>query len=188
MFTHLHTHTEFSLLDGLAKIDALMERARDLGQEALAITDYYYYTTQAGEVTTAYAQSLYLDGIGIVGRSGVRTPKFDIKAIDETGANGFSFVIDDRYDKIAAVSELAETVTGDLEQGLDTPDDEEEEDDVDFRFDHYSKTIPDDEPEGNFKTLEISERLLPGMNFLHIRSQDGGENWGTTTHYPYFVK
>ena len=156
--------------------------------EALAITDYYYYTTQAGEVTTAYAQSLYLDGIGIVGRSGVRTPKFDIKAIDETGANGFSFVIDDRYDKIAAVSELAETVTGDLEQGLDTPDDEEEEDDVDFRFDHYSKTIPDDEPEGNFKTLEISERLLPGMNFLHIRSQDGGENWGTTTHYPYFVK
>ncbi len=40
MFTHLHTHTEFSLLDGLAKIDALMERARDLGQEALAITDH----------------------------------------------------------------------------------------------------------------------------------------------------
>ena len=40
MFTHLHTHTEFSLLDGLAKIDGLMERARGLGQEALAITDH----------------------------------------------------------------------------------------------------------------------------------------------------
>ena len=40
MFTHLHTHTEFSLLDGLAKIDALMERANLLGQEALAITDH----------------------------------------------------------------------------------------------------------------------------------------------------
>ena len=40
MFTHLHTHTEFSLLDGLAKIDALMERAQRLGQEALAITDH----------------------------------------------------------------------------------------------------------------------------------------------------
>ena len=40
MFTHLHTHTEFSLLDGLAKIDALMARASALGQEALAITDH----------------------------------------------------------------------------------------------------------------------------------------------------
>ena len=40
MFTHLHQHTEFSLLDGLAKIDALMARALELGQEALAITDH----------------------------------------------------------------------------------------------------------------------------------------------------
>ena len=40
MFTHLHTHTEFSLLDGLSKIPALMERARTLGQEAIAITDH----------------------------------------------------------------------------------------------------------------------------------------------------
>ena len=40
MFTHLHTHTEFSLLDGLAKIDALVNRAVNLGQEALAVTDH----------------------------------------------------------------------------------------------------------------------------------------------------
>ncbi len=40
MFTHLHLHTEFSLLDGLSKIPALMERARSLGQEAIAITDH----------------------------------------------------------------------------------------------------------------------------------------------------
>ena len=40
MFTHLHTHTEYSLLDGLSKIDPLMERAHELGQKALAITDH----------------------------------------------------------------------------------------------------------------------------------------------------
>ena len=40
MFTHLHTHTEYSLLDGLSKIDPLMARARSLGQRALAITDH----------------------------------------------------------------------------------------------------------------------------------------------------
>ncbi len=40
MFTHLHTHTEYSLLDGLSKIDPLMERAHELGMQSLAITDH----------------------------------------------------------------------------------------------------------------------------------------------------
>ena len=39
-FVHLHVHTEYSLLDGAAKIDALIEKARALGQKALAITDH----------------------------------------------------------------------------------------------------------------------------------------------------
>jgi DNA polymerase III subunit alpha len=40
MFAHLHTHTEFSLLDGLSAIPELMDRAQELGQEAIAITDH----------------------------------------------------------------------------------------------------------------------------------------------------
>ena len=40
MFAHLHTHTEYSELDGLAKIEPLIERARSLGQQAIAITDH----------------------------------------------------------------------------------------------------------------------------------------------------
>ncbi len=39
-FVHLHTHTEYSLLDGLAKIKALVKKAKALGMEALAITDH----------------------------------------------------------------------------------------------------------------------------------------------------
>ncbi|MDA8218885.1 MAG: DNA polymerase III subunit alpha, partial [Dehalococcoidales bacterium] len=39
-FTHLHVHTEFSLLDGMAKIDALLARAKEYGMGALAITDH----------------------------------------------------------------------------------------------------------------------------------------------------
>lgn len=39
-FTHLHTHSHYSLLDGLAKIDALVKRAKELGYEALALTDH----------------------------------------------------------------------------------------------------------------------------------------------------
>ena len=40
MFAHLHTHTEYSELDGLAKIEPLVARAKSLGQQALAITDH----------------------------------------------------------------------------------------------------------------------------------------------------
>ena len=39
-FTHLHVHTEYSLLDGSAKIDELVARAKELGMKALAITDH----------------------------------------------------------------------------------------------------------------------------------------------------
>jgi len=40
MFTHLHLHTEYSLLDGLSRIPLLMDRAQELGQEAIALTDH----------------------------------------------------------------------------------------------------------------------------------------------------
>ena len=39
MFTHLHTHTEFSLLDGACRIEQLVSRAKSLGMQSLAITD-----------------------------------------------------------------------------------------------------------------------------------------------------
>ena len=39
-FTHLHVHSHYSLLDGLAKIDDLLKRAKELGMEALALTDH----------------------------------------------------------------------------------------------------------------------------------------------------
>ena len=40
MFTHLHLHTEYSLLDGLTRIPPLMDRVKELGQEAVAVTDH----------------------------------------------------------------------------------------------------------------------------------------------------
>ena len=40
MFTHLHVHTEYSLLDGVSRIPKLVGRAKELGMNALAITDH----------------------------------------------------------------------------------------------------------------------------------------------------
>ncbi|MCI5747357.1 DNA polymerase III subunit alpha [Eubacterium pyruvativorans] len=39
-FTHLHLHTEYSLLDGMARIDRVVKRAKELGMDSLAITDH----------------------------------------------------------------------------------------------------------------------------------------------------
>ncbi len=39
-FTHLHVHTEYSLLDGSCKIKEIAERAKELGMDSLAITDH----------------------------------------------------------------------------------------------------------------------------------------------------
>ena len=40
MFTHLHVHSEYSLLDGMSRIKELPKRAKELGQTAIALTDH----------------------------------------------------------------------------------------------------------------------------------------------------
>src|SRR3989344_5170011 len=39
-FTHLHVHSHYSLLDGLAKIDDLVAKTKELGMNSLALTDH----------------------------------------------------------------------------------------------------------------------------------------------------
>jgi len=40
MFVHLHLHSEYSLLDGMCRFPALVQRARELGMDSLAVTDH----------------------------------------------------------------------------------------------------------------------------------------------------
>ena len=39
-FTHLHVHSEYSLLDGACRISGMMDRVKELGQTAIALTDH----------------------------------------------------------------------------------------------------------------------------------------------------
>src|SRR3989344_1586667 len=39
-FTHLHVHSHYSLLDGLPKIDELLDYVKELGMESVALTDH----------------------------------------------------------------------------------------------------------------------------------------------------
>ncbi|MEG0970095.1 MAG: PHP domain-containing protein, partial [Acidaminococcaceae bacterium] len=39
-FTHLHVHTQYSLLDGASKIEDLISYTKELGMSSIAITDH----------------------------------------------------------------------------------------------------------------------------------------------------
>ena len=39
-FTHLHLHTDYSLLDGACDVDKLVQRVASIGQKSVAMTDH----------------------------------------------------------------------------------------------------------------------------------------------------
>ena len=62
-FAHLHTHTEYSLLDGSNKIKEYVARVKELGMNSAAITDHgvmygvveFYKTAKAAGITDGSA-------------------------------------------------------------------------------------------------------------------------------------
>lgn len=67
-FTHLHVHTEYSLLDGSSKIKELVKQTKDLGMDSIAITDHgvmygiidFYKTCQAEGVKAIIGCEVYV--------------------------------------------------------------------------------------------------------------------------------
>ena len=67
-FTHLHLHTEYSLLDGLCRIEPLVERALDLGMDAMGLTDHgvlhaavdFYQKVKAAGIKPIIGSEAYL--------------------------------------------------------------------------------------------------------------------------------
>lgn len=67
-FVHLHNHTQYSLLDGLTKIPALMDAVKDFGMQAVAITDHgtmsgaieFYKTAHANQVKPIIGMETYV--------------------------------------------------------------------------------------------------------------------------------
>lgn len=69
-FVHLHTHTEFSMLDGAARIKEAVSRVREDGQRALAITDHgnmygvldFYKECRAQQINPIVGLEAYMSG------------------------------------------------------------------------------------------------------------------------------
>ncbi len=76
-FSHLHCHTQYSLLDGAARIKKLVAKASDLGQSALAITDHgnlfgvpeFYTSAQKAGVQPIIGCEFYLTPSGMHDKS-----------------------------------------------------------------------------------------------------------------------
>ncbi len=67
-FVHLHNHTQYSLLDGLTKVPALIDRVKKLGMESVAITDHgtmsgvieFYKTAKESDVRPIIGMEAYI--------------------------------------------------------------------------------------------------------------------------------
>ncbi|HEU5004620.1 MAG TPA: DNA polymerase III subunit alpha [Candidatus Saccharimonadales bacterium] len=67
-YVHLHNHTQYSLLDGLTKVPALIDRVKEMGMEAVAMTDHgtmsgvieFYKAANAGEIKPIIGMEAYV--------------------------------------------------------------------------------------------------------------------------------
>jgi DNA polymerase III alpha subunit len=67
-FVHLHTHTEYSLLDGSNKIKEYVSRVKELGMNSAAITDHgnmygvveFYKTAKAADINPVIGCEIYV--------------------------------------------------------------------------------------------------------------------------------
>ena len=75
-FAHLHVHTEYSLLDGACRIAGMMDRVKELGQSAIAITDHgvmygcidFYKAAKAAGVKPIIGCEVYVARRGLADR------------------------------------------------------------------------------------------------------------------------
>jgi len=94
-FVHLHNHTEYSLLDGAAKIEDLVNRAADYGMPACAITDHgvmygaitFYKKCKSKDIKPIIGCEVYVSGdrFSRVGRRGDSACHLVLLAENNTG-------------------------------------------------------------------------------------------------------
>jgi DNA polymerase III subunit alpha len=86
-FVHLHCHTDYSLLDGCARIDRYMQRCQELGMPALAMTDHgnlfgainFYSACQEAGIKPLIGCEIYL----VHDHAQAERPKRDAKRSDD---------------------------------------------------------------------------------------------------------
>jgi len=107
-FVHLHCHTHYSLLDGANHIGALVDRAKELGMDSLAMTDHgnlfgtveFYTKARAAGVKPILGCELYLapgDRRDRSGKPGTTATHLVLLASDNTGYRNLIHLVTQAY-------------------------------------------------------------------------------------------
>ena len=84
-FVHLHVHTEYSLLDGFCRISGMMDRVKELGQNAIAITDHGVMYGCIDFYKAAKAAGIKDPTEGILNVDGARQTEMALNQLKEQG-------------------------------------------------------------------------------------------------------
>ncbi len=95
-FTHLHVHTEYSLLDGSNKVKELVARVKELGMDAVAVTDHgnmygiieFYKAAKAAGIRPVLGCEVYVAPFSRFNKSGQKDNKYNhlvLLAENDTG-------------------------------------------------------------------------------------------------------
>jgi len=105
-FVHLHTHSNFSFMDGACPLEALVARAADLGMPALALTDHqglsgairFYQACRKVGITPIIGAEVVVETAGVLGEEADLPPEARLALPARSGfgrasATGFHFTL-----------------------------------------------------------------------------------------------
>ena len=109
-FVHLHVHTEYSLLDGACRIGSMMERVKELGQDAIAITDHgvmygcidFYKAAKAAGIKPIIGCEVYVARRGMDDRiHGIDNESYHLVLLckDRTGYENLCYLVSQAFIK-----------------------------------------------------------------------------------------
>ena len=109
-FVHLHVHTEYSLLDGACRIGGMMDRVKELGQSAIAITDHgvmygcidFYKAAKAAGVKPIIGCEVYVARRGMADRvHGIDNDPYHLVLLckDRTGYENLCYLVSEAFTK-----------------------------------------------------------------------------------------
>jgi len=107
-FVHLHVHTEYSLLDGACRIGSMMERVKELGQTAIAITDHgvmygcidFYKAAKAAGIKPIIGCEVYAARRGMADRvHGIDNDPYHLVLLckDRTGYENLCYLVSEAF-------------------------------------------------------------------------------------------
>ncbi len=107
-FVHLHVHSEYSLLDGACRIGSMMDRVKELGQDAIALTDHgvmygcidFYKKAKEAGIKPIIGCEVYVARRGMEDRSyGVDNEAYHLVLLckDRTGYENLCYLVSQAY-------------------------------------------------------------------------------------------